>query len=264
MLSIVGLCRFSYPTLEGQGFRQPLIYELGRLKRRLHLFENICLPSIKSQTDKDFRLVILVGENMPLLDELRDIVLDVRQIELAVSPEGLPHIETCSNVLLARRRASGFVGEFCMDDDDAVAIDFIEQSRELFDSTKPIVAKGKPVELDFCRGIAAKMHDDTLHLKQVVTPHWTPAQLIFQKASSSRSIFNYHHYRFWRRHDCLSIARTSPMFIRTFHGDNDSDTAWEPMKHEPFAEEPADLLRSRFSITGLKATVAGSVGADCV
>lgn len=259
MLTLLGLCRFSYPTLDGQGFRGPLIYDMDRLQRRLRLFEQICLPSIRTQTDPDFRLLVLVGEKMPLLPRLRKAVASIEQITVISRPEGLPHIETCTNVLCEHRGAASFVGEFCMDDDDAVAIDFIAETRDFFSSAQPIVAKGKPVELDFCRGFAAKMSGDTLILKQVVSPHWTPAQVIFQQAASVRSIFNYHHYRFWRRHDCLSVARSEPMFIRTFHKDNDSDTAWEPMKHEPMTRDAKSVLQARFGISGCKAVMAGDV-----
>lgn len=259
MLTILGLCRFSYPTLDGQGFKEPLIYHLDRLERRLHLFERICLPSIRAQTDPDFRLLVLVGENMPLLARLKAIVADIRQIEIVTRPEGLPHIETCTDVLRSHRHKARFVGEFCLDDDDAVAVNFVSETRSLFSSARPIVAKGKPVELDFCRGVAAKSEGDTLILKHVIAPHWTPAQVIFQLGSSERSIFSYHHYRFWRRHDCLSIARTEPMFVRTFHEYNDSDVAWGPMKHEPLARDAESLLQDRFGIVGVKAAMVGDL-----
>ncbi|MDS9467365.1 glycosyltransferase [Paracoccus sp. MBLB3053] len=253
MLQVIGLCRFSYPTFNGQGFKEPLKYNNTQLRYRLNLFEKICLPSIVSQTDHRFVLVILVGENMPYLGELRRLVRNRNQIVIFKQPEHLPHLEACARAMNEYRKdRATHIAEFCMDDDDAVHKTFIEKTRNIFRIVKPMLDDGSPVELDFCRGFAARYDENSLTLKHVVMPHWTPAQVIFQLASSKKNIFAFNHYRFWRNRTCVSVGE-SPMFVRTFHGHNDSGTKWENMLHEGGCGDPRKILSEEFGIGDIRA-----------
>ena len=73
-LQLLGLCRWSYPAgpdaFKGQ-FGATLdeiraaVYAPERLDTRLFLLEHVVLPSLKAQTDPDFRIVMLLGENLP-------------------------------------------------------------------------------------------------------------------------------------------------------------------------------------------------------
>lgn len=55
-----------------------ILFSDDRLKHRLKLFKNFCFPTIKNQTLKDFKVIILYDEKLPELyyNELYDIVKD--------------------------------------------------------------------------------------------------------------------------------------------------------------------------------------------
>ncbi len=260
-LQIIGLCRFSYPTAEGSGFTTgatpeghvPAVYDHGRLHRRLWLFRHICLPGITGQTDRDFSLIILVGQTLPdfARQALEEMIAGHPQLRLQVEPEFQRHDEICAQVLLdARHPRSRFVAEFGMDDDDCVAVTFIAETRRIFAQCRDLITSEGRLELDFCRGFAMLAEDGRLSFKQVVAPHWNCAQVILQPAASPLSLFNFHHFRFWKRHTSFSFAR-EPMFIRSFHGHNDSGNRWAGLKPNPGPQEEADLLpvlRQRFAL----------------
>lgn len=233
------------------------VYDPARLERRLRMFETICLPGIRGQTDKTFRLGILAGEKLPVLERLRRLASTCDQIELFVEPEGRKHLDVCRDVLYRLRPAtSADCAEFCMDDDDAVNITFVSEVRRHYEFIRPMLADGRPIELDFCRGYAALHREADVVLKNVVVPHWTPAQVLFIPDGSDLTLFNYHHYRFWKKNTCLSIGGKVPMYVRSFHEDNDSATDWHRIRSDEDLRDPARVLFRNFGINILAASFA--------
>jgi hypothetical protein len=132
---IVGICRFSFlgkcdwfETKNANGDmgellarRARLLYAPERLARRFQAFETLCLPSIKAQTDPDFRFWLLTSPEMPeaWLQRLHDLCADVPQIEIILSEER----NTPDALRMPLRRASDAAGrsviQFRVDDDDA-------------------------------------------------------------------------------------------------------------------------------------------------
>lgn len=71
-MKISGYCRFSYYGISdtGRAVSSPaeadrLLWNPTRMAVRMHLFEQIMLPSIAHQTDKDFTLHFITSEGMP-------------------------------------------------------------------------------------------------------------------------------------------------------------------------------------------------------
>ena len=72
MMQAIGLCRFSYPALGGFQVehetieeRIAFLYQYERLEERFRLFEAIALPCLRAQTDPDWGLVIIIGDQFP-------------------------------------------------------------------------------------------------------------------------------------------------------------------------------------------------------
>ena len=139
---IVGVCRFSYLGEGGfeaskldQDRLADMLYDQSRMNRRFAFFEKLCLPSLAAQTDGDFRLVVLIGSSMPMRfrKRLKGLADQYGFLQIcALEPLG---------PLNATRRAfrrglddgADFVTGFRIDDDDAVAIDYIEKTRAVAD-----------------------------------------------------------------------------------------------------------------------------------
>ena len=94
-MQVIGLCRFSYPALGGfQREHKPIeqrkafLYDAARLKHRLRLFQAFNLPSILAQTDRDFKYLILVGDDLPAWAraQLDDLTAAADQIKILPYP----------------------------------------------------------------------------------------------------------------------------------------------------------------------------------
>lgn len=247
---MLGLCRFSFLFQETTGFAKKIStgeggYDEARIEARLKLFEALTLPSLAAQTDKDFKLIILVGRHLPqrFKAQLAELTDGIPQFVLHEEEEGQHHLKLCKAVLLAHRDPGApIVGDFRMDDDDAVAIDFIETARAYASAFEPIIAAGRTVELDFCRGLALNFTEGEVAAKEIIAGHWTPAQVFFNLASSRRTAFHHHHFKSWQQEICVSVP--SPvMFVRGLHSSNDSGRAWEKLQ----GQEPDPVTwQSRF------------------
>lgn len=98
-MQVIGLCRFSYPAIGGFQVehetiedRIAFLYEETRLEERFRLLETVALPCLKEQTDPDFDLVIVIGDQLskPHVDRLHDMTSDMPQVQIQAHPPRAP------------------------------------------------------------------------------------------------------------------------------------------------------------------------------
>jgi hypothetical protein len=154
---ILGYCRFSYFGISDTGRAiateadaERLLYAPDRLAARFHLFEHLAAPSVRAQTDPDFRFVVVTSELLPApyLRRLERIVAAVPQMELLVTEtRGLSQVLTPVIRAAAAAEPDGRTLNFRLDDDDALAVDYVARLR----------AAGAPLEppalISFPRGV---------------------------------------------------------------------------------------------------------------
>lgn len=138
---IFGYMRFSYlgrsdakltRSTDDLEQRKQVLYAPERLKERFYFFEKICLPSLRWQTDKNFRFAIFTSPELPRQYKKR----------LAKAARSVPQIEIVydRNPIL-NRAIDSWIGKqavvhgqrtlhFRLDDDDALASDFIATLRK--------------------------------------------------------------------------------------------------------------------------------------
>jgi len=256
---IVGLCRLSY--VGSGGFEaskldrdqlEDMLYDQARMTRRFALFETICLPSLAAQTDKDFRLVVLIGTSMPMRFRKR----------LKRLAERYPFLRICAlepnGPLNATRRAyrrctddsADFITGFRIDDDDAVAVDYIERTRAVADH---LLRMGwadveTPAVIAFHRGIYWDMTDreDPFHDFREIGPLGLASAMVTKRDDQS-NMFRWNHRRV-AAHVRMWSDPTECMFLRTLHRHNDSGRSIPPGA-EPIPEPKARaLLQTRFGL----------------
>lgn len=138
---IFGYMRFSYLGRSDARFsrstdqadhRIPILYSTDRLEERFYLFEKLCAPSLRRQTDKNFRLALFTSPELPdpYKKRLSLAIQDIPQIEIVY--DSAPHINDAINnwnrqqhVLQSHRTV-----QFRLDDDDSLACDFIATLRK--------------------------------------------------------------------------------------------------------------------------------------
>lgn len=138
-LAIAGYLRFSWFGSSDTGPQQgsddeamARLWDPARLAERMHLFETLAAPSIRWQTDPDFELVVITSPGLPAqaMARLARIVAAVPQMRLLVTPARdigavtKPLVRAALAGDPARRLAA-----FRLDDDDALAVDFVARLR---------------------------------------------------------------------------------------------------------------------------------------
>ena len=143
--AIVGMIRFSivlresnfFPPLSGQGYqeRKALIFDRARLQRRFQLFEDICLPSLTAQTDLDFNVMLITSRDLPgwAHERLMGLVRDLPNVYVrAYRP--LANIQRIfkRSVFEMLDPTAPITASFRLDDDDAIASDYIARLRTTY------------------------------------------------------------------------------------------------------------------------------------
>ena len=147
-VQVLGLCRFSYPA-ELNGFqtrhktmneRRAYLYSTKRLEESLFLFEHLLLPGIENQSNDDFTLMLLLGDDFPGLyrERLLALLADVPQVKPVFRASG-PHRLVYRDLFLEERDPrANVVAEFRLDDDDAVAVNYVQTIRRLLPKLRPL------------------------------------------------------------------------------------------------------------------------------
>ncbi|MCR9070052.1 MAG: putative rhamnosyl transferase [Rhodobacteraceae bacterium] len=231
---IIGVCRFSF--LATGGFRaaqggleaqKDLLFDPERMRRRFAYFESLCLPSLAAQTDPDFILVLLVSDLLPQkamnrLFALRDAHPFLR---ICVSEPMGPLQSSRRAFRRGLRQDTGFVTGFRIDDDDAVAVDYIARTRALADHmlNEGWAGDRHPVALAFSRGLYWHFTDDPeqafYDVRDYVPLGQASAMISPVDARTNIFRFNHRHLPAYLR---TWIDPEDIMFIRGVHEDNDS------------------------------------------
>ncbi len=257
----LGLCRWNYPSAPGafqrdaQGGLEAIraeLYDPARLALRLFFLDHVVLPCLRAQTDPDFTVILLMGDQLPheTRAQVLEMIADIPQIRPVFAPEGQPHQDICRQVMQdAREPEARTVAEFRIDDDDAVAVDFIERTRDMFLRTKALFRSGGKLALDFNRGFILRTGHDGLSLEPVTTRYWTPGLVVYQRPQSDASLLDFNHAQLWKRIPTVTFPKV-PMYLRGAHGGNDSSVAHNPHNAEEAWHDAAKLretLLERFA-----------------
>lgn len=256
---IVGLCRFSYPATAG--FRLSAagpeavvetLYDPARMQMRFALFETVCLPSLAAQTDTAFRLVVLVGDMMPLRwrRRLRKLREDHPFLEICALPPRGPLQATRRAFRAASEAVTPFVTGFRLDDDDAVAADYVERLRDRADRLlgAGLADEETPVAISFQSGLLWDLDAPGRPVYRMAETR-PPAQAsaMVTPRDFGPNIFRWNHSKLLSRARCWTEPAPE-MFVRTLHGGSDSGRG-KPRTAEPVQANVAErLLQERFGV----------------
>lgn len=251
----IGICRYS--LLVTGGFqrgpasleeRAAYLFDDKRLARRFAWFSRVTLPSLAAQEDKDFRFVVLASTLLPARwkGKLARAVADVAGIELEFAAPG-PHHTVCNDAIRRRIDPSAkVVAQFRLDDDDAVARDYITRVRTDFDdSLNPLFRRFGAVAGDHARGLILEADGRDAQLWQTHVTTWPCAQTVYFGPDSPRALFDYGHHRLHAVMPTVTM-RDANMFLRGRHKGNDSDF---PMPTLDTREWDMGALKRRFDIS---------------
>jgi hypothetical protein len=254
-LQTIGLCRFSVPSLGGFQTihdtieaRRAMLYAPMRLDQRLAWFEHVALPGIRDQTDKDFTLVLLIGNDLPdpWRRHLLGLVRDIPEVRVESAPP-LHHRKICADAMRPHVRPDARVlAQFRLDDDDAVAVNFVARLKRDLGDVIGLLDRKQSFALDYGRGLLLRWTGDSFEVEPRLTRQWTPALVYVNRPEADRYILDTQHHRMW--HHMPVVSQTDElMWVRGDHATNDSRvTGGEPFDLPPNRREI--LLADKFGI----------------
>ncbi|WP_370400146.1 glycosyltransferase [Sulfitobacter sp. JB4-11] len=234
-IQALGITRWSYPC--GQdGFRREggdlvalraTLYAPHRLEHRIFLLEHVLLPCLRAQTDPDFTHLFVMGDGLP--DPWRSRVLalleTVPQIRPVFWPEGQDMMEVCRTIIHDHIDPTcTAIAQYRLDDDDAVAIEFILRTRAVFAKMQSFFDESGRLGIDFCRGFIMQTSAAGIEINPVSMRFWAPGQMVFLRPDTNRTLFDFNHLQIWHHMPAMTWNE-EPMFIRGAHHDNDSHLA---------------------------------------
>lgn len=226
------------------------LYAPARIEERLRLFEAVTLPGLKAQTDPDFIFLILIGESLPetYQKRLQALVADFPQSRIvARAPEN--HRAVCKSVINAARDMSQPCIQFRHDDDDAIAVTFVERLRRTAKDCAGLLQQYKLVGIDFNRGYVARFDANGIAAEPKVTQYWGVALAMAVKPNIKQTIMNFGHNRLPRFMTTVTFT-DAPMFVRGHNDYNDSrqgDAVKRP-DLKPLSEEDMQIFNAVFAI----------------
>ncbi len=256
-MQVIGLCRFSYPAIGGFQVehttieeRQRYLYAPRRLEERLRLFETVTLPSLKAQTDAAFEFVIVTGTCLPTeaVDRLRELTACVPQIRIVMREPG-EHRSVVKAVLNeARLNWEHPCVQFRLDDDDAVAVDFVAGLRAAVRDCAGFANSRACFAIDFNQGYLADFLPGDVKTAQVYRNLVTAGLGMFVQGGNDLTIMNFAHQRIGRFMPVVAYA-DAPMWVRGLNDFNDSPKAVKDReKLEPITADQKAIFADRFGI----------------
>ncbi|MEO0702974.1 MAG: glycosyltransferase [Pseudomonadota bacterium] len=139
-MSVFGYIRFSYfgrndtklsRYTPDDNARFAALYAPQRMEERFYFFENLTLPSLRDQSDADFRATVIASHAMPdpFKQRLAAAVAPLPQVDVTYSEA--PHINDAVDSVIAENSADLTENSvhFRLDDDDAVYCDLVKTLR---------------------------------------------------------------------------------------------------------------------------------------
>ena len=258
-MQIIGVCRFSYPAIGGFQVdhatveeRVAFLYDPARMEERFRLFESFTLPSLRAQTDPRFTLLIVIGDAMPepWRGRLTDLVAGMPQVVVA---ERAPaqHRGVMKEVINAHLADTGLHSlQFRMDDDDAVAVDFIERLRRTAGDCAGLIARHRHVAIDFNQGLIAAPGPNGIAAAPLTEGMITAALAITVPPGISNTVLNFSHKKMWKRMAVIAQPGED-MFLRGHSDFNDSRRVGEvrDFRLTPLTPEQETHVLRRFNVS---------------
>lgn len=256
-MQVIGLCRFSYPALGGFQTshdtiteREAHLYQPDRIAERFATFECLTLPSLSAQTERDFICLVVIGQGMPqpLREKLEKLIGDDPRVRiLALAPER--HRPAMQRAINSVRDETRPCVQFRLDDDDAVATDFVAKLRGRAIEAQDLLDDYGTVGIDFNNGHLLRINRDGLEITDVSRTLLTAALGVVFARFDTRCVMNFGHHRLPETMPIRSFPDPE-MFLRGLGQFNDSGATFST-RDDQFSDvsaEARDHLKLRYGV----------------
>jgi len=230
--------------------REAYLYNDRRMAIRFRHFEALTLPSLAAQTNPEFTLLVVIGEHMPKpwRDRLHDVTAHLPQIKITPIPPMKHRLALQVAILNELEGYTGDSLQFRLDDDDAVGVDFIQQSLFALRRSQRFRKVSDHMVFEFNNGFSVALTEDSLLVQPEFSGFLSCGLSVLFPEGSEKTIMNYGHHKL--HHVMPAVIQPElPMYLRAKHDDNDSGAKFEPQGLAPMTEAQAALIKARFNVS---------------
>ena len=255
---VIVVIRFSYVadagfkiSAQGLGAIRKTLYAPDRLARRFRLFEALTLPSLLAQTDDNFTLAVLIGDDFPAdaRARLARLIAPLRDARIIALPPHNNYKATKLAIEACQRPEATHVISVRLDDDDALGRDCIAAQKHIAPKVAALDPNDAPAVICFNNGFFLELSEQGNRLFGVIEK--LPLGIgmgMIAPVGARPTIFSTDHRRVHTRWNCYTDALT-PRFIRTVHRDNDSDALSSGEKPKYSDSDLDHVLAANFPFT---------------
>lgn len=204
-----------------QGLAHAILYDETRMARRFFLFENLTLPSLRAQLDRDFKVIIMTSSVMPepFKERLRAITKNDPNVTIDFSTETHGEAAFLDHMIGSFGPQMRDISvHFRLDDDDAIAHTYIAQLRAISQSLPPSTHITFPTGITlFPKTPESQEGACMVHQHLLITP----GLAIICNEHFRKNPFMMMHGNVWRRWPVVSYPGLTA-YIRTHHQSNDT------------------------------------------
>lgn len=243
------------------------LYNDERMNARFHLFENICLPSIASQTNKHFRVFIAATASMPQIykDRLDGLVENMPEIEVLYSDA--TNVSEVFNTKMEQMVAGATRNcvHFRLDDDDAISCRVVQKLYDYADFTKDHGV------IHFPNGIYLHGSGDKAVMMREYAPHTAIGFAFVNPPDLIKNPYQCGHVQYPKKVPNVAVSDICG-FVHAAHSANDTNFQQTRVYNRILAADPnhstprnmrdmeASLKRDfpQFTVDGLKRAICGA------
>lgn len=254
----VGVCRFSYAGLGGfkvghedHAALEAFLYSDTRMEERFRLFEAITLPCVAAQTDPDFTFLIVTGAGFPAhhLARLQALTAAIPQCEIVQYPPRQHRRIMKKAVNDWRGAPDAPCLQFRLDDDDAMAVTFVEKLRQAAEDLAPVTARHPSLAIDFNQGYVFTAGAGGVKLWAYKYAYSAIALGMIVQAGSDDTIMSHGHENLWKTMPTMTFTGED-MMMRGHNDFNDSRLGGKKnvFDYQPMDDAQAAHIRTTFGI----------------
>jgi len=182
------------------------------LKERFYLFENFCLPSMLSQTDKNFIWLCTFHKETPepFLSKIKEYHEKCPQMEVIFYDEYSKYRQNIVNIIKDKVEQKSYLVTTRLDNDDSFAIDYIENIHKHLYQTK------KGYFIDFIYGYIYDTQNKEVHYQKF---RRNPFSSRVEKWEFAKTVRMCAH-DIINKYGDVHVVNSKPMWIQNIHGGN--------------------------------------------
>lgn len=257
-MQVIGICRFSWPGIGGFQVehetleqRIAFLYAPERMEERFRTFETVTLPPLRAQSDGDFTFLVVIGESLPppYRERLEALLRDIPQAVIQARAPGRHRAVMQAAINSIRRDDAEPCLQFRMDDDDAVAVTYVERLRAAAHDLRGLARKHRHIAIDFNQGFIARPGPGGLAAAPTNAPYTTAALALMLRPSVDLGVLNFAHAKLAQKMPTVTFTGED-MLVRGHNDFNDSrqKPGVRPVRLTPLDAAGEDHFRRVFNI----------------